>query len=73
MLNDKEVLISMKKSVSKALAIKKALGQYVVAWDRFFAVFSECLNSLVNQQPFNNSKQRIPEITPPTPMIFVNK
>ena len=33
MLNDKEVLISMKKSVSKALAIKKALGQYVVAWD----------------------------------------
>jgi hypothetical protein len=33
MLNDKEVLISIKKSVSKALAIKKALGQYVVAWD----------------------------------------
>jgi hypothetical protein len=33
MLNDKEVLISMKKNVSKALAIKKALGQYVVAWD----------------------------------------
>jgi hypothetical protein len=69
----------MKKNVSKALAIKKALGQYVVAWDsekkqvKFFAVFSECLNSLVNQQPFNNSKQKIPEITPPTPMIFVNK
>jgi hypothetical protein len=32
MLNDKEVLISMKKSVSKALVIKKALGQYVVVW-----------------------------------------
>jgi hypothetical protein len=28
-----EKLLSMKKNVSKALAIKKALGQYVVAWD----------------------------------------
>lgn len=28
-----KILASMKKSVSKALAIKKALGQYAVVWD----------------------------------------
>lgn len=33
MLDSKKVLHSMKKSVSKALAIKKALGQYAVVWD----------------------------------------
>jgi hypothetical protein len=33
MLNDREVLISMKKSVNKALTIKKALGHYAVVWD----------------------------------------
>lgn len=34
MLNEKEILASMKKSVNKALAIKKALGHYSVVWDR---------------------------------------
>lgn len=33
MLNKSEVLKSMKKSVSKALALKKALGHYAVVWD----------------------------------------
>lgn len=33
MLNDREVLISMKKSVNKALALKKTLGYYAVVWD----------------------------------------
>ncbi len=34
MLNEKKILASMKKSVNKALAIKKALGHYAVVWDR---------------------------------------
>lgn len=33
MLNEKKVLASMKKSVNKALALKKALGHYAVVWD----------------------------------------
>jgi len=33
MLDEKEVLKSFDKSVSKALAIKKALGHYAVIWD----------------------------------------
>lgn len=33
MLDEKKILASMKKSVSKALAIKKALGHYAVVWD----------------------------------------
>ncbi len=33
MLDEKKVLMSMRKSVSKALAIKKALGHYAVVWD----------------------------------------
>jgi hypothetical protein len=33
MLDDKEMLKFFDKSVSKALAIKKALGHYAVIWD----------------------------------------
>ncbi|SMN00892.1 hypothetical protein SPONN_2017 [uncultured Candidatus Thioglobus sp.] len=33
MLDEKKVLASMRKSVNKALALKKALGQYAVVWD----------------------------------------
>ncbi len=33
MLDEKKVLASMKKSVNKALALKKALGHYAVVWD----------------------------------------
>jgi len=33
MLNEKKIFNSMKKSINKALAIKKALGQYAVVWD----------------------------------------
>lgn len=33
MLDKDEVLKSMRKSVSKALALKKALGHYAVVWD----------------------------------------
>ncbi len=33
MLDAQKVLNSMKKSVNKALAIKKALGHYAVVWD----------------------------------------
>ena len=33
MLDPEEVLASLRKSVNKALAIKKALGQYAVVWD----------------------------------------
>lgn len=33
MLDEKKILASFDKSVSKALAIKKALGQYAVVWD----------------------------------------
>jgi Leu/Phe-tRNA-protein transferase len=33
MLNEEKILQSMRKSVAKALAIKKALGQYAVVWD----------------------------------------
>ena len=33
MLDEKKVLASMRKSVNKALALKKALGHYAVVWD----------------------------------------
>jgi len=33
MLDDQKILASMKKSVSKTLALKKALGHYAVVWD----------------------------------------
>ncbi len=33
MLDKVKVLESMRKSVNKALAIKKALGHYAVVWD----------------------------------------
>jgi hypothetical protein len=33
MLDESKILESFDKSVAKALAIKKALGQYAVVWD----------------------------------------
>lgn len=33
MLDAQKILASMKKSVNKALALKKALGHYAVVWD----------------------------------------
>ncbi|SFV87103.1 hypothetical protein MNB_SUP05-SYMBIONT-4-931 [hydrothermal vent metagenome] len=33
MLDEKKILKSFDKSVSKALALKKALGHYAVVWD----------------------------------------
>jgi hypothetical protein len=33
MLDTQKILTSMKKSVNKALALKKALGHYAVVWD----------------------------------------
>jgi hypothetical protein len=31
------------------------------------------IEKYIKQQPDNNSKQKIPEITPSTPMVFVDK
>jgi hypothetical protein len=33
MLDEQEILSSLRKSVAKALAIKKALGHYAAVWD----------------------------------------
>ncbi len=33
MLDEQKVADSLKKSINKALAIKKALGHYAVVWD----------------------------------------
>ncbi|MBT3186532.1 MAG: hypothetical protein HN828_00815 [Candidatus Thioglobus sp.] len=34
MIEQKKALESLRRSVNKALAIKKALGHYAVVWDR---------------------------------------